>query len=77
MSHPHTEATGLISWTEQPGSEKPWATPNPPGTARLESGTPAAIAPKLGQHTREILGELGYAAAEIDKMVDDKAVLAA
>jgi crotonobetainyl-CoA:carnitine CoA-transferase CaiB-like acyl-CoA transferase len=41
-------------------------TPNPPGTPRLVSGAPDAIAPTKGQHTREILSELGYSAAERD-----------
>ena len=27
------------------------------------------FAPRLGQHTREVLGEVGYSAAEIDGMV--------
>jgi crotonobetainyl-CoA:carnitine CoA-transferase CaiB-like acyl-CoA transferase len=31
-------------------------------------------APRYGEHSREILGELGYTAAEIDKMITSKAV---
>ena len=31
-------------------------------------------APLYGEHTREILKELGYSAAEVDKMVAGKAV---
>ena len=77
VEHPQTAATGLIGWTVQPGSDEPWATPNAPGTPRLEPGTPAATSPGLGQHTREILSEFGYAAAEIDKMLGDKAVFGA
>jgi crotonobetainyl-CoA:carnitine CoA-transferase CaiB-like acyl-CoA transferase len=68
VRHPHTEATGLISWTEHPGGGDPWATPNPAGTPRLQSGEPDAIAPTLGQHTREILAGLGYAAADIARL---------
>jgi crotonobetainyl-CoA:carnitine CoA-transferase CaiB-like acyl-CoA transferase len=74
VRHPHTEAVGLISWTEQPGSDKPWATPNPPGTPRLASGAADAIAPTLGQHTRQILAGLGYAAADIDRLVTARIV---
>ena len=74
VAHPHTEATGLIAWTTQPGSGEPWATPNIPGAPRLEPGTPEALCPALGQHTRKILGELGYAEAEVAKMLSDKAV---
>jgi crotonobetainyl-CoA:carnitine CoA-transferase CaiB-like acyl-CoA transferase len=33
--------------------------------------TPRSVAPLLGQHTREIAGELGFSAAEIDAMVRD------
>jgi crotonobetainyl-CoA:carnitine CoA-transferase CaiB-like acyl-CoA transferase len=33
--------------------------------------------PFLGQHTREVLGELGYTAAEIDKLVEKGAAITA
>lgn len=39
--------------------------------------TPAVIdkpAPKLGEHSRDILSELGYSQAEQDKMIYNKAV---
>jgi len=32
--------------------------------------------PDLGQHTREVLGELGYAPADIDGLLGDKVVVA-
>jgi crotonobetainyl-CoA:carnitine CoA-transferase CaiB-like acyl-CoA transferase len=31
-------------------------------------------APRLGEHTREVLGELGIAADEIDRLVGLKAI---
>jgi len=40
-------------------------------------GTPATVRlppPLLGEHTREILGELGYAGAEIDSLVDGRVI---
>jgi crotonobetainyl-CoA:carnitine CoA-transferase CaiB-like acyl-CoA transferase len=74
VQHPHTEAIDLISWTTQPGSEQPWATPNPPGTRRLKSGDNEAISPRLGQHTREILAGLGFAAGDIERLVAEKVV---
>lgn len=74
VRHPHAEATEVITWTEQPGSDQPWATPNPPGTQRLKSGAPDAIAPSLGQHTDAILAELGYAPGDIGKLRADKVV---
>ncbi|MGD9805102.1 MAG: CaiB/BaiF CoA transferase family protein [Hyphomicrobiaceae bacterium] len=75
--HPHTEATGLISWTEHPGGGAPWATPNPAGTAKLKSGEPDAVAPALGQHTREVLADLGYASGDIQGLIDKGVVKAA
>jgi crotonobetainyl-CoA:carnitine CoA-transferase CaiB-like acyl-CoA transferase len=44
------------------------------------SETPAAItrpAPLLGQHSREVLAEIGYAPAEIDRLIRAEAVIAA
>ena len=69
VDHPHTAATGLISHLVQPGSEKPWPGPNPPGIPHLEQGAPAAHAPRLGEHTRAVLAELGYCAAEVEELL--------
>ena len=40
------------------------------------SDTPAALhsaAPRSGAHTRDVLGELGYSAAEIDELIESGA----
>lgn len=71
IHHPHVEATGLISWLVEPGSDDPWPVPNVPGVARLEPDDPHSVAPRNGAHTREIMAELGYRASEIDEMVSD------
>lgn len=34
----------------------------------LEAGDPLTHAPHLGKHTREIVGEMGYGAGDIDKL---------
>ena len=71
VRHPHTEATGLISWMTQPGSDEPWAMPNVPGLPRLDPDAPQDIAPRNGQHSREILAELGYGQSDIDTLASD------
>ncbi len=71
VRHPHTEATGLISWMTQPGSDEPWAMPNVPGLPRLDPDAPQDIAPRNGQHSREILTELGYGQSDIDTLASD------
>ena len=76
VAHPHTEASGVITWTEHPGGGAPWATPNAAGTPKLQSGAPDAIAPTLGQHTREILAGLGYSQGDIGKLLDQGVVKA-
>jgi crotonobetainyl-CoA:carnitine CoA-transferase CaiB-like acyl-CoA transferase len=61
---PQVEALGLVVETEHPRAGRLRQARN---AARFE-GTPAAIrrgAPALGEHTQEILAEIGYSAAEI------------
>ena len=43
----------------------------------FENGTRRAHAPALGEHTRDVLAEHGYSAAEIAAMVESKVVAAA
>ncbi len=71
VHHPHVEETGLISWIVQPGSETPWPVPNVPGLPRLDPDAPASVAPRIGQHTREVLTEMGFDAARIDELAAD------
>jgi crotonobetainyl-CoA:carnitine CoA-transferase CaiB-like acyl-CoA transferase len=68
FSDPQIKHLGLVAEVEQPGY----------GKARMlgfpvrASATPAAIrrpAPLLGEHTTEVLGEIGVTLAEIDRLV--------
>lgn len=74
IDHPQTKATGLISWLEQDGLEKPWPIANPPGMPALESGTAMGTSPKTGENSREILTDLGYSEAEIEDFLNSGTV---
>ena len=67
-------ATGIMSWLAQPGVSELVPMPNIPGLPPFESGTKRAHAPTLGEHTREVLVQHGYAAAEIAGFFEKKVV---
>jgi crotonobetainyl-CoA:carnitine CoA-transferase CaiB-like acyl-CoA transferase len=71
--HPHLKAVGMFPVSNHP-TEGAIRVARPP--TRF-AGTPANIrrhAPRLGEHTREVLLELGFGEAEIEQMATGKGV---
>ncbi|RJE79606.1 CaiB/BaiF CoA-transferase family protein [Paracoccus sp. JM45] len=66
VNHPQAEAVGVFSWLQQAGANDPWPVPNIPGMPAFTPDDRLARSPMVGQHTRQILGELGYAPDQID-----------
>jgi crotonobetainyl-CoA:carnitine CoA-transferase CaiB-like acyl-CoA transferase len=68
LEDPQVKARELLKYVDYPGAPKPVPLANP--AVRL-SATPGGIrhrAPMLGEHTDEILAELGYSGAEIQTL---------
>ncbi|MCW5747417.1 MAG: CoA transferase [Alphaproteobacteria bacterium] len=73
LDHPHVKESGAIDWIEQDGfGRMPVA--NIPGLPPAREDVARQHAPHIGEHSRAILGELGYASAEIEAMLGRKAV---
>ncbi|RXZ36636.1 CoA transferase [Oxalobacteraceae bacterium CAVE-383] len=74
LTHPQAVARDMIVETEHPtaGSVKSLGLP-----IRFSGGRDNSLraAPLLGQHTHEVLLELGYSGQEIDRLTEEKAVL--
>lgn len=71
LDDPHIQAVGFMQPVDYPGLQRP--APLAKAAVSL-SGTPGSIrhrAPTLGEHTDEILTELGFAAGEIRAFRDD------
>ncbi len=68
LEHPHVAATGAVDWIEQEGFGRlPVA--NIPGLPPAREHAAQRHAPHVGEHTRAVLGELGYAAGDIEAML--------
>ncbi len=74
LADPHVKARELFKYTDYPGLPTPAPLAETP--VRL-SGTPGTIRtrpPTLGEHTDEILAELGFAAAEISQLREARVI---
>ena len=69
-------ARGIITEFDQPSVGR---VRQPKPAARFEVNSPkiGGPAPRVGEHSRIVLHELGYSDGAIDRMVADKAVRAA
>lgn len=74
VEHPQSKAVGVFSWLEQAGSDDPWPVPNIPGLPAFTVGEVLSQSPTVGQHTRDVLNELGYAGSEIARFYEDGVV---
>lgn len=65
LEDPHVAAMGYLQRVDFPGAAKPVPITTTPFTLSATPGTIRRRAPLLGEHTDEILGELGYDAAAV------------
>jgi crotonobetainyl-CoA:carnitine CoA-transferase CaiB-like acyl-CoA transferase len=70
LEHSQAEAIGLIGWLEPEGPLAPIPMANIAGIAPFAAGSPRAVAPVLGQHTADILGEHGVGAGDIASLLE-------
>jgi crotonobetainyl-CoA:carnitine CoA-transferase CaiB-like acyl-CoA transferase len=69
-------ARGLITEFEQPGVGRV-RQPKPAARFQVSKTTIKGPAPRIGEHTREVLRELAYSDRDVEKMIADKSVRAA
>lgn len=65
LDDPHIEAIGFFNSVQYPSADKPSPISSYPVTLSGTPGTVNSAAPTLGQHTDEIMMELGFSAEEI------------
>ncbi len=75
-AHPQTIAREMVPEVEHPVAGKV-QTIGLPVKFSATPGKVASPAPLFGQHTREVLAELGYSSEEIEKLIAERAVGAA
>lgn len=70
IGHPQVAATGALGWADQPDTG-PIPVPALPGVDPAATADERAVSPRVGQHTRAVLRELGYDDREIAELESD------
>lgn len=68
LDDPHLAAVGLIEQYDHPTEGRLVGVANPTVWSASQP-TPMRLAPRLGEHSREVLAEAGYAESEIDDLI--------
>ena len=74
LDHPQVRETGLISWVDHAGVGR-IPLPNVPGLPPFKTVGAKAHSPAIGEHSGEVLQELGYGADKIADMARRKVTL--
>jgi crotonobetainyl-CoA:carnitine CoA-transferase CaiB-like acyl-CoA transferase len=72
---PHVSARGMLAEVEHPGSTRPSIVANTPIHFQRTPGGVRHRAPYLSEHASELLGELGYDAADIQRLREASCIL--
>ncbi len=73
FTHQQTEVNQVFTWSEQAVAGRV-PHPNLPGMQPLEADTPETKVPRIGEHTRVILAEVGYETQDISRLLDQAIV---
>jgi crotonobetainyl-CoA:carnitine CoA-transferase CaiB-like acyl-CoA transferase len=76
LAHPQAESNGTFTWVEQPAVGRV-PHPNVPGPQPHVAGDARSHAPRIGEHTRMVLTDLGYSPDEIQGLIAQAAVFEA
>jgi crotonobetainyl-CoA:carnitine CoA-transferase CaiB-like acyl-CoA transferase len=71
---PHFAARNMLPVVEHPGSATPTAVPGVPVKLSVTPGSVRHRAPRIGEHTREILQQFGIADAAVDALASQGAI---
>ena len=74
LDDPHVAAAGMFQAVDYPGLKQAAPIMTPPVKMSLTPPTIRHRAPTLGEHTDQLLGELGYSAAQIAQLRSERVV---